>query len=231
MKPFFQLDPRTKIILMIVLNFLVVKGGHIGFEILIALIPFVLLYDNKQKKLAFTYLILYVFAIVAKQATSMELHPGISAVVIILVGLIFKIFPGLMMGAYLIRSTKVSVFISAMEKWHLPRSLVIPISVLFRFFPTVSEENRAIKNAMKMRGISLGSQKFFKNPILFFEYRLIPLMASSARIGDELSSSALVRGLENPCKRTNFEEASFQKIDFVFIIFSAIAFVFMFFKG
>ena len=48
-----------------------------------------------------------------------------------------------MMGAYLIASTSVSEFIGAMERMHLTEKIVIPLSVIFRFFPTVSEEYQA----------------------------------------------------------------------------------------
>ncbi len=44
---------------------------------------------------------------------------------------------------------------------------------------------------MKMRGIRFGG----KNPFLMLEYRLVPLMVSVVKIGDELSAAALTRGL------------------------------------
>ena len=52
--------------------------------------------------------------------------------------------PGIMTGAYLISSTSVSEFIGAMERMHITEKIVIPMSVIFRFFPTISEEYQAI---------------------------------------------------------------------------------------
>lgn len=46
----------------------------------------------------------------------------------------------------------------------------IPMSVIFRFFPTIGEENAAISDAMRMRGIRFGG----KHPGRMLEYRLIP---------------------------------------------------------
>ena len=37
-----------------------------------------------------------------------------------------------------------------------------------------------------------------KNPFLMLEYRLVPLMVSVVKIGDELSAAALTRGLGAP---------------------------------
>ena len=85
---------------------------------------------------------------------------------------------------------KVSEFISGMEKMHIPQNITIPFAVVFRFFPTIADEYRSIRDAMRMRGIS------FKNgPLAMIEYRLIPLIVSIVKIGDELSAAAVTRGL------------------------------------
>lgn len=52
---------------------------------------------------------------------------------------------------------------------------------------------------MKMRGIRPGGGK--AGAIL--EYRLVPMMICSVKIGEELSAAALTRGLGGPVKRTN----------------------------
>ena len=70
---------------------------------------------------------------------------------------------------------------------------------MFRFFPTVMEEWRAIGDAMKMRGIRLRGGK--AGSIL--EYRLVPMLMCSVKIGEELSAASLTRGLGGPVKRTN----------------------------
>ena len=74
-----------------------------------------------------------------------------------------------------------------MERMHVTEKIIIPLSVIFRFFPTIKEEYQAIRDAMKMRNIRFGG----KNPFLMIEYRLIPLMVSVIKIGDELSAAAL----------------------------------------
>ena len=37
-----------------------------------------------------------------------------------------------------------------MERMHITEKIVIPMSVIFRFFPTISEEYQAIADAMKI---------------------------------------------------------------------------------
>ena len=85
------------------------------------------------------------------------------------------------MGYYFIDTTTVSEFIASMEKIHIPEKIIIPMSVVFRFFPTVKEEYRAIQDAMKMRGITT-----FRSPIKMLEYRIVPLMISITKISMSL---------------------------------------------
>ena len=62
----------------------------------------------------------------------------------------------------MLSSTSVSEFISAMERMHVTEKITIPLSVIFRFFPTISEEYKAIRDAMKMRGICAGGLQNFR---------------------------------------------------------------------
>ena len=114
-----------------------------------------------------------------------------------------------MMGAFLIASTSVSDFIAAMKRMHVSEKIIIPLSVIFRFFPTIGEENAAISDAMRMRGIRFGG----RHPGKMLEYRLIPLMISIVKIGDELSAAALTRGLGAPVRRTDICKIGFHAQD------------------
>ena len=122
-------------------------------------------------------------------------------------------FPGFIMGYYLVSTTTVSEFVAAMEKMHIPQKIVIPMSVVFRFFPTVKEEYATIRDAMKIRGITT-----LRSPVKMLEYRVVPLMMSIAKIGEELSAAALTRGLGAPQKRTNICKIGFGPLDIFFFL-------------
>ena len=123
--------------------------------------------------------------------------------------IIVRILPGLIMGGYIFSSTTVSEFIAAMEKMHVSNKISIPMSVMFRFFPTVMEEFFSINSAMKMRDICVGG----KNMAKMVEYRLVPLMVCSVNIGNELAAAALTRGLNPDGKRTNICKIGFHAQD------------------
>ena len=226
----FNLDPRTKILLMAVISTAEFLYSHRSFMVAVALIPFVLLMTNKQYKQALGFIGLFILSLIAKEAQSnMHLNAVFNMMIVLLVGLVLRLFPSFAMGAYVISSTKASEFISAMERMHITRKITIPVSVLFRFLPTMSEESRSIKDAIRMREIRFGTKKFWQNPLALVEYRFIPLMISTVKIGDELSAAALTRGLDNPCVHTNITKVGFTYYDAVTLVVSAAALLISFF--
>ena len=125
-----------------------------------------------------------------------------------------KFLPGIMAGTYLMQTTTVSEFSSAMSRMHITDKLTIPLSVMFRFFPTIADEFRAINDAMRMRDIRFGG----KNVDKMIEYRLIPLMVCSAKIGEELNAAAITRGLGGDVKRTNVCRIGFHFQDYIVVL-------------
>ena len=141
----------------------------------------------------------------------------IATTLLITITVITRFLPAYLMGAYVIRTTKVSEFKAAMEKMRIPDELTIPMCVMFRFFPTVREENASIRAAMKMRGIGLGGKKASR----MLEYRLVPMISCTAKIGEELSAAALTRGLGKSRKRTNICKIGFGIFDMMIFALTA----------
>ena len=134
-------------------------------------------------------------------------------IVVAIVGILLRFTPSVVMGYFVVTTTTVSEFVAAMERLHLPQQITIPMSVMFRFFPTVAEEWSAIGDAMRMRGVRFGGGK--AGAIL--EYRIVPMMICSVKIGEELSQAALTRGLGGPVKRTNICKLGFHVQDILFL--------------
>ena len=159
------------------------------------------------------------------KAAEILLLPVLTGATLSILGLCCMIFvrlmPGLIMGAYMLSSTTVSEFIAAMHHMHVPKQITIPMSVMFRFFPTVLEEFTAINTAMKMRDIRIGG----KNAGKFIEYRLVPLMVCSVNIGNELSAAALTRGLGARVRRTNICKIGFHAQDIAVLLLTAAIYI------
>ena len=142
------LDPRTKLLLLLTITTLMFSTSNDGImnmvKPVLSLIPFALLLAERQFRTAGKYIFLYLLCFVLERV-AMNTISGIPSFLLLAVASIMTRFaPGIMMGAYLIASTSVSEFISSMERMHVTEKIVIPMSVIFRFFPTISEEYRAI---------------------------------------------------------------------------------------
>lgn len=206
-----RLDPRTKILILIVLNIVMMGGGIEGMAVfvrpIIALIPFVLLLMEGRIKESFICMLLFGMASFGETYLVPRTEGLANLLVVILTGLISRFLPGLVMGYYLVTTTTVSEFTASMERMRVTPKIVIPLSVMFRFFPTVLEEASAISDSMRMRGLS--GTAILKKPIMALEYRLVPLMVCVVKIGEELSAAALTRGLNSSQKRTNICSVGF----------------------
>lgn len=214
----FRLDPRTKLLLLLVINLIMMGGGIEGGAIVIrpvlAVIPFTLLLAEGRIKAAVIYLPLFAMAAFGESYLVPHTTGVINLLTIIVSGLITRFMPCLVMGYYVVTTTTVSEFTASMERMHVTPKITIPLSVMFRFFPTVAEEAGAISDCMRMRG--MGGCSILKNPIAALEYGVVPLMVCTVKIGEELSAAALTRGLGSPVKRTNICRIGFHWRDMVF---------------
>ncbi len=65
-----------------------------------------------------------------------------------------KIFPCAMLGGILVSTTRVNEFMAAMNRIHMPKGMVIPLTVMLRYFPMVHEDWGYISDAMRMRDVA-----------------------------------------------------------------------------
>lgn len=221
----FSLDPRTKIFSLVIINLLSFSTAPLYITIFLVLIPFFCLLLNEKRKIAILYLFLFIIAKLMEIYLIPNTQGLVNGLILMFSSIMVRMGPGMMMGYYVLTSTKVSEFMAAMERMKIPESLSIPISVLFRYFPTIFEEIKSIIDAMKMRRIGTDF-KSLSSPITFLEYIFVPILASAVKTGDELSAASLTRGLSNPIKRTNLCEIGFKFSDILVLIISIIGLIF-----
>lgn len=215
-KKALYVDPRTKLFLLLTMNIVLLNTSSgvllTYLRLITGLLPFVMILTTAKYKLAFGYLAGYA----ASHAIILYVLDYTSGPVMMILGFLAsmgtKFVPGGMMGIYFFVSTRVNEFVAAMERMHVPQKVTIPVSVMFRFFPTVKEEAQGISDAMRMR--KLGFSYFLSKPVEILEYRLVPLMISVVNIGEDLSASALTRCLGRDSKRTNISRCGFGAVDY-----------------
>ncbi len=217
----FNLDPRTKLILLIIVNIIVFHSTNSYLSFLMIGIICSLFLLNKKYKVALCSLIFYfLFTLVIIYV--IPYMTGILVYVLLILLTIYKLLPIMLMGAYLILTTNVSEFIASLEKIHMPQEIIIPLAVFFRFIPTVFHEGKSISDAMKMSGLGLNVKNIVTRPLKMLEYWFIPLIMSIVKTGDELSAAVLTRSMDNPVQRTNICKIGFHLIDFIYLIIAVI---------
>ena len=220
------LDPRTKLLLILVEAVLVLAstGGErlFWFRTVFAVLPFLLLITAKRYKTCIVGLAVLGIIYVLEYTVFPYASGSFASILLIVIMIVGRFLPAYLTGVYVINTTAVSEFKAAMDKLHMPDALTIPMCVMFRFFPTIREENDSIRAAMKMRDIRFGGGKVGK----MLEYRVVPLITCTAKIGEELSASALTRGLGKQKKRTNICCIGFGWADWFFFLLVAAAVIY-----
>ncbi|MEO1645597.1 MAG: energy-coupling factor transporter transmembrane component T, partial [Chloroflexota bacterium] len=175
------LDPRTKLLLLILVNVLMYSFGPsvylyaaTGLAVLLIVLAGVykpLLYIAGMYAVLFLVNALMGFA----PESILQLWSALSLP-------LFLFLPFFMYSLLFFTTTTIGDAAAAFHKMRMPNFMLIPLLVLFRFLPTIREEFRAITNAMKLRGAMSRS-----NPLRTVEYVYVPLLFSLVKTGEELT--------------------------------------------
>ena len=198
-----RLDPRTKLILMIITLGYVTFTATGWYEIIwISLVLFTGIILGRYRKTIRSALIfggLWCFAIFVLPMLKGTLHTSL----LVWLGLIFKCYPCFMLGTVVVGTTHISEFMAAMSRIKIPKSVILPMAIMFRYFPVIGEDWRYIKDAMRLRGISPTPICFIRDPSAVIDALYVPMLVASSKAADELSVAAVTRGIENPKQRTS----------------------------
>ena len=135
------LDPRTKLALLLMVATFVLGGAGgnelIWARILLAIIPAILLLFSGKVKAFFVFEMLFLAGCLLQYYLLGKLSGFFNFLVLATAGILSQFIPGLMMGYYTVTTTTVSEFVAAMERMHMPKQIVIPLSVMFGFIAMV----------------------------------------------------------------------------------------------
>lgn len=206
---------------MLLLNVTMFSAGFAGYDaaarLIFVVIPAILAFGMKRYLPTFMYLAVTLLALLIEHRLLVHDLTLSNAVVVGIAGLVTRLAPGLFLGYVAVISIQVGELMSALDQLRVPRQVVIPAAVVLRFIPTVKEEFASVAGAMSARGITLRRV----GPLAWVEYRLIPLMISTVKSGEELAQAALVRGLGRPGATEHICVVRFRLIDFVILALTA----------
>lgn len=208
--PIFRLDPRTTILMVLAINLVAFTTTSVELVLACVAVTAVFVYAvAKPKHCLWWTLALVVFLFcwlavpkLAPARWSFLLSYGAYWFVR------FALVAG--WGIFAVSSLRVPDVAAVLTRLHAPQWIHVPALVMLRFFPVAIAELRAISEAMVLRGLKPGAGGLALHPLRTGELMMIPFLASSARIADELSAAALLKGVGIEKNRTSIVNLKFR---------------------
>ncbi|MFY8329813.1 energy-coupling factor transporter transmembrane component T family protein [Vagococcus carniphilus] len=214
-KKYLKFDPRSKLAIVIFASFLLMFRVDWFVEVTFIFLMFILLWLNGGFKKGLILTSLYLIITVIDLKFFQEIKGPLTALFSFLLVANRLLIPPVMAATLASNNTKMSEWIAAMKKLRLPKVIIVPFSVVCRFFPVLIQDFKQIRNAMKFRGIGINSSDLIKHPLLTLEYIIVPILVSVETTSLDLSAASLVRGLGSEDSGTSIYEVKFQVQDYI----------------
>ncbi len=208
-------DPRSKLGVILFASFSLMVSLSFFYEVLFVTVLFLLFVVSGywRKGLGF-YGLFWLLALI-----DVVLFPHADQVVFGLLSFVAvgtrRLLPTIMAASFAVSGTRISEWIAALQKLRVPFALIVPLTVLFRFFPTVVQDYKNIRKALRFRGIALNRWDLLLHPLTAMEYIVVPILMSADTTATNLSAVALMRGLGNTKQHTSIYPLKFQRQDYL----------------
>ena len=226
-----HLDPRTKFYMLLVGTVDLFLAPTVYYEVALAALITIVGLSCGEKRFTLKMTGIYTVLMILYHIGIHGMTGWLQIAVVTFTFYIRKIFPCAMMGGILVGTTQVNEFMAAMHRIHMPKSVIIPMTVMIRYIPMVREDWGFIHDAMRMRDAAPTVKSLLTHPIRTVECIYVPMMMSALKVADELSAASITRGLENPKQRSCMADIRFTWKDcvcaFAFTVFFVISILFM----
>ena len=108
-------------------------------------------------------------------------------------------------------------FVGTMKSVRLPRFLFIPLMVFCRFVPEFVDVIRQLRDAVRMRGFSVGFGSAIIHPLQTIRLTVVPLVMRTLRMSDNLSMAAEMKRVGYAKRPTQLRTLRFRPIDFALL--------------
>ncbi|GKX27764.1 cobalt transporter [Vallitalea longa] len=206
-------DPRVLIFLVIVVSVLSCMLFQLTMLYVLFLIVDILMLCQKMQKKAIRFFVVYNVLIVARKALTLISTYYISMIISMIIILLLHVIPIYMVCFVMFNKNHMNEMITALEHMKIPKIFIIPLAVVYRYIPTITEEISNVRISLKMRGLNTSVIGFIMHPVKMIENFMMPLLIRSAKIADELSAATLCKGLDLNNKRTCTTKVRFDFID------------------
>lgn len=143
--------------------------------------------------------------------------PILSAIIPAFLMMLIRIYPVYLLLKLLIHHTPMNELLYVFDRMHIPRELSIPLIVVYRYVPTIRQELAYVSESLKMRNLNFSFKSIF-SMIYTIENYIVPLLARSEKISEELSAASLCKGLSSVRKRTCYINVRLTTIDYIYLL-------------
>ncbi|WKR20641.1 energy-coupling factor transporter transmembrane component T [Actinomyces israelii] len=213
-----RLDPRTKLIVLVLINLALTIAVHPGYAHILVAAAVIFATVSGRPRTALIAAVAYILVAGAQILGERYLPAAAQLFVVTFFQIIGKVFPAGIIGAVIIQTTRVNEFVAALTRWRMPRVLITPFAVVFRYFPAMREQGRNLRDAMAIRGLSPTPLSLLLHPVDVTTRLYVPMLVGATVIADEIADAALVRGIDNPAPRTCLVDLAFGAADVVVIL-------------
>lgn len=211
------LDPRTKLLLVVVASAVVMGPGGLRFVIpVLALGIGLALWEGRWQR-AVGLLVTGVVVWALGWMLPLWWPNAFTAIVSLACVYLIRFVAAIGIGMHVISTTSPTQLSAALRAWRAPRAIAVTLATMLRFFPVVAAEAIAVIDAMRLRGLT-GTGGMLRHPVLSIERFTVPMIAASLRASEDLSASAILRGLGSHHRPTAMVAPRFGLADLALLV-------------
>lgn len=148
--------------------------------------------------------------------------PFLDVVLLPFIMIMIRVYPVMLLLELFVKRIPVNELMYSLEQMHMPKSVLIPIMVIYRYVPTILKEIKMIRAGIKMRGLGC-RMKHPASVINAANYYMTALISRSEKLSDELSAAAICKGLSVKRDRSCITKVKIQVPDMI-VLFIGVAF-------
>lgn len=140
--------------------------------------------------------------------------PFFDVVLLPFIMIMIRVYPIMLLLELFVKRIPVNELMYSLERMHMPKSVLIPIMVIYRYVPTILKEIKMIRTGIKMRGLGC-RMKHPASIINAANYYMTALISRSEKLSDELSAAAICKGLSVKRDRSCITKVKIQVPDII----------------
>ncbi len=140
---------------------------------------------------------------------TLTMHMGDFQYIGLFIIVVVQCIPCIALASILVSKYNSAQLLSALETMHVPRVLVVAVTITIKYIPTFKREFSYITESMRLRGIGFT----WKKPVKSFQFFIVPQLFRCAALAEEVTAAGLVKGIDAPLRRSSYFEEKFTFAD------------------